>query len=274
MDIESIASLCFLMSLAASIQVWLTVWGQVRDGLPILPSHGHTPPAPPFWAFVAAAGWAGLTLWDRLQADLRNTPSTPTPQLAGFAVLLGALVFLVLLTLLLGDGTFQWTDLSVAPDGWEKALQQGFRGFLAAIIPTGLLLLALLAFRSPETQHPLLRLLRGDQNWPVLMLLTTSAVVAAPLSEELLFRVILQGWLTHRCGSAVGITLVAVLFAFIHGWRDGLALVPLALILGYIYDRRRDYTAVVATHALFNLANLLLALATARANTTASLWLP
>ena len=264
MEIESIASLCFLMCLAASVQVWLTVLAQVRGGLPILPHQDRTAAAPPFWAFVAAAGWVGLSLWDRLLADLRDTPSTPTPQLAGFAVLLGALVFLVLLALLLGDGTFRWTDLSISPDGWENALQLGFRGFLAAIIPTSLLLLSLLAFRSQETQHPLLRLLQQDQNWPILMLLATSAVVVAPLSEELLFRVILQGWLTRRCGSTAGITLVAVLFAFIHGWRDGLALIPLALILGYIYDRRRDYTAIVATHALFNLANLFLALATAR----------
>jgi len=39
-----------------------------------------------------------------------------------------------------------------------------------------------------------------------------------------------------------------------------LPLVPLALILGYVYYRRHSYLSVVLLHALFNGANLWLAL--------------
>jgi membrane protease YdiL (CAAX protease family) len=35
-----------------------------------------------------------------------------------------------------------------------------------------------------------------------------------------------------------------------------LPLLPLALVLGYVYDRRHSYLAVVVLHALFNLTML------------------
>jgi membrane protease YdiL (CAAX protease family) len=79
-----------------------------------------------------------------------------------------------------------------------------------------------------------------------------AVAVVAPLSEELLFRVVLQGWLTERISATVAVPVVAIVFAAVHGWRDGLALLPLALILGYVFARRRSYLAVVTTHALFN----------------------
>jgi membrane protease YdiL (CAAX protease family) len=95
-------------------------------------------------------------------------------------------------------------------------------------------------------------LLGESPDWGVLLLMLVTVAIVAPLSEELLFRAVLQGWVRERCGAAWAIPLVAVLFAAIHGWRDGLALLPLALILGVLYERRRSYLAVVVAHGLFN----------------------
>jgi len=37
---------------------------------------------------------------------------------------------------------------------------------------------------------------------------------------------------------------------------DGIALIPLALLLGFLYDRRRSYWSVFVAHAFFNLTNI------------------
>ena len=76
---------------------------------------------------------------------------------------------------------------------------------------------------------------------------------------------ILQGWLQSRIEPAWAIFAVAVLFAFVHGWPDSLPLIPLSLILGYVYYRRHSYLAVVMLHLLFNATNLALAVLTQQA---------
>ena len=58
---------------------------------------------------------------------------------------------------------------------------------------------------------------------------------------------------------AIGISSIA--FAMVHGPLDGAALMPLALLLGILYDRRHSYLAVVVAHAFFNLWNIALTMA-------------
>ncbi len=83
-------------------------------------------------------------------------------------------------------------------------------------------------------QHPLAVLLEQDTRWPVLILCVASAVILAPLAEELLFRHLLQGglavwerrWFRLRGDdtreqpySLFPIVASSLLFALIH-WRD------------------------------------------------------
>ena len=87
-----------------------------------------------------------------------------------------------------------------------------------------------------------------------------TAVVLAPLLEELQYRVILQSWLVERLGPFVGVALVVrrssrCCTAGGMVWR----LIPLAAILGWTYHRTRSYLTVVTAHALFNALNLALA---------------
>jgi membrane protease YdiL (CAAX protease family) len=58
--------------------------------------------------------------------------------------------------------------------------------------------------------------------------------------------------------AAAAIGIVTVLFAAVHGLPDALPIVPLALVLGYVFHRTRSYVAVVTLHALFNSYNLIL----------------
>jgi membrane protease YdiL (CAAX protease family) len=169
-------------------------------------------------------------------------------------------VFVVLGTLLFATGRLRPEQVGITGENWPGQIAWGFQAFLAAIWPTFLVLIATAWFRSRETDHPFLRMIRDSPDQVPLMMMFFTAAVVAPLSEELVFRVTLQGWLSDLWCPRGAIVITAVIFSFVHGWRDGIALIPLSLILGYLYHSRRSYLSVATTHALFNAANMAMAL--------------
>lgn len=150
--------------------------------------------------------------------------------------------------------------LAIQPLG--RRIQLGTSAYLAAIGPTALLLIVSSLWRSAETQHSYLQALRGDAGTELLIWIVLSAVVAAPITEELLFRVTLQSWFNERYSGPMAILLTACVFALVHGWRDALPLIPLSLILGSLFQYSRSYLSCVVTHGLFNGTNIALALLT------------
>ena len=91
------------------------------------------------------------------------------------------------------------------------------------------------------------------------------AVVVAPIAEEALFRGILLPLLVRRFGAAIGLGLVALGFAALHGDAGsfpGLAVLSVALSLAYA--RTGTILVPMAMHAPFNAANLALLLALLR----------
>ena len=141
-----------------------------------------------------------------------------------------------------------------------EQLRAGLIGFSAALIPMAIFMALTVKIRPVEHQHVLLKLL-GQSGDPVtIALIALSAVISAPLLEEMLFRVVLQGWMTTRIPTAPAIGIVAILFCLVHGWRNGLALFPLSLILGLVFHRSHSYLSVVMIHLLFNATMLLLQL--------------
>jgi len=146
------------------------------------------------------------------------------------------------------------------PEDWPHHLAVGLTVGLAALLPTSLLGMVLAPERDSSDTHILLRTLAG-QGWEVLGPIIIAAAILAPLLEELLFRVILQGWFADRAGK-LAIPLTAGLFAMVHRTSDAALLIPLALILGTLFEYRRSYLEVVAAHAAFNGANLFAAVNT------------
>ncbi|QDT52588.1 CAAX amino terminal protease self- immunity [Caulifigura coniformis] len=144
------------------------------------------------------------------------------------------------------------------PEDWGHHLSVGLTVGLAAMLPTLLLGYWIARDRDPSESHILLRTLQG-KGWDFLAPIVLTAAVLAPLLEELLFRVILQGWLSDSVQKSA-IPLTAGIFALIHGASDAALLVPLALSLGFLYEYRRSYLEVVAAHAAFNGANLFAAI--------------
>lgn len=137
---------------------------------------------------------------------------------------------------------------------WAHQVGVGMTVGLAAMLPTALTASLLQPDRDPEEMHVLLRTLQGH-GWDYLVPIFLAAAALAPLKEELLFRVILQGRIADRIGKWA-IPITAVFFSVIHGASDAPLLVPLALMLGTLYEYRRSYIEVVAAHAAFNAANL------------------
>jgi len=117
---------------------------------------------------------------------------------------------------------------------------------------------------SPENDrgHVLLDLIRSvDTMGKVLIVL--SAVVLAPLTEELFFRGLLQSLLRNFMSPWASIVVSSVLFALMHlsAIRSVLPLLLFGLILGYVYERQGRLLAPILIHALFNAVMLAATLA-------------
>jgi membrane protease YdiL (CAAX protease family) len=81
-----------------------------------------------------------------------------------------------------------------------------------------------------DDSHPLTRILADSRDPGVILLCLVSAVIIAPISEELVFRLVLQGWLEslerrirrkmpllrRMVGGVIPVVLVAALFAAMH----------------------------------------------------------
>ncbi len=170
-------------------------------------------------------------------------------------VILGGLLTVIMLSV---RNDIELVKLGFRHDVIQKQIGYGAYGFLLAFAPVYLVMLAASPLQSEETLHPLLRLLQtmgfGKEMFWVIFL----PVVMAPLVEELLYRVILQTWLIQHLGKVYGIALAAFFFASAHGFPDSMAIFPLGIFLGIVYQQRRSYIAAVSLHAIFNAYNVII----------------
>ncbi|MGQ0636335.1 MAG: lysostaphin resistance A-like protein [Planctomycetaceae bacterium] len=173
-----------------------------------------------------------------------------------------------LVGLLALGGPLRLADFGVNLQRLPGDIAVGVGGFLAACGPVMAVsaLVEWLGWRGEGAKHPFLKILDASPGPETVAWIAVCVVVLAPLTEELLYRVILQGWLESRMSPRAALCFVALIFSTVHsqdGRPDALPLLPLALILGYVYQRRHSYPAVVVLHALFNAVNLALALSQA-----------
>jgi hypothetical protein len=199
-----------------------------------------------------------LSAWGNLGAGHMDLAALRNQSLARLATL-GALLALVA-----AESGLRRADLGLMRGQAARDLFAGMLAFLASWGPVYYAnrMVAALGWRAEGGIHPMLKLLEADSRAAALAWVAVSAVLLAPLLEELLYRVILQGWLESRAGPMLAIPLVALLFAAVHfepGRPDGLPLFPLALVLGYLYWRRHSYLAVVLAHSAFNAMNVAIA---------------
>jgi membrane protease YdiL (CAAX protease family) len=249
-----------------------TAWGLVL----VQRLHGETPvpPGPPerrTWSngmsFVAIAivlplQALALAQIGRALLTGKSLETAITLETVRASCAINAALVLVLLALPVLISGPRWTDFGIVANSHD--FLYGALGFAASWLPVCAVNLAvgLIGWREPDGMHPFLQLLAQDGSIATIAWITFSVVVLAPLAEELVYRVILQGWLEQHLPAWAAIAISATVFAAVHtspGRPDSIPLLPLALILGVIYHRRRSLPAVMLIHALFNGAMLQLA---------------
>lgn len=259
-DGSAVLTITFILTLflLGSLTVWGEVIRRLRAGEPAVPAAGTDPvrwhPLP----LILAAAWILATVGMKVSSSGEPQAFDPELTMQGLYFNLGQMLLMwaALFATAIGSANeipppFRLTRLT-------DQIGDGVTAFFASLAPVFVVLLATLPWRTPEAQHSLLRLLSEEPTVQVWLAVSLAAIVLAPLAEEMIFRVLLQSWLTRLIGPAAAIPLVALLFAAVHGFPDSIALIPLALILGYVFHRRQSYVTVTVAHALFNAANLLM----------------
>ncbi len=210
-------------------------------------------------AVVLGLSVIGLTLIAVISQTGTVTESLPTLRTIQWDCLFRVAFFCILLTLLTSLDLRRMADFGITLTDWPRQIWDGLELAVGSLLPVLVVLFATSTLREPDKQHVYLRML-SDASPGMIAWLVVGAVVIAPLLEELLFRVLLLGWLRQRMSSALAIGLSTAAFAIMHGLLDGIALVPLAVLLGWNYDRRRRFLTVVTAHAAFNLWNMVIML--------------
>jgi membrane protease YdiL (CAAX protease family) len=146
-------------------------------------------------------------------------------------------------------------------DDLKRQAWYGVQGFLLAVVPVYALVAMILPLKeTEEAVHPLLRMItEGNLDFRFVFWACLSAVVVAPIQEEMLYRVLLQeGMVSLGYRLRIAIPGIAVFFCLVHLFPDSIPLFPLAILLGLVMHFRNSFLAVVIMHMLFNAFNILL----------------
>lgn len=246
---------------AVGVAVWCLVVLRLWNGQPPFGDeyepHGPRRPRDPLAALLVGVAWFAAQLVVAMALMERMGDPVTGPLMATAAGLLSLFLVLRLLSDLEPQSS---AELGLVPRSWTGSIALGLQGFLLAY--PGVLGILLLSAnqRSRETQHQLITTLQDHPTVTIIVLTVLGAIILAPLVEELVFRVVFQGLLRNWLDAGSSILIASLLFSWMHGWPDSIALIPLALVLGWIYERTNDAWAVVVTHFLFNVFNMALAL--------------
>lgn len=171
---------------------------------------------------------------------------------------------------LLGRG-FGWQSLGIGEGRTAHDILVGIIAALAVDFP--LLMLQGLLTQFWPSKHPLIELIREHPSKDMLAPMAILAVLLAPALEELIFRVLIQGWLEKLIRKvrrtrmqwralqvgAIPIVVSASLFAVVHAHGpDPIPIFLLGLALGYVYHQTHRILPSLVLHACFNGATVLL----------------
>ncbi len=256
-DLKTIINCAKYGLFGASLAVWIFILWKASRGRPVLALQPQEPvswPSLPVGATFLVAYTLPLLLVGLV---------APGDMLRGVQARCGALVIqgLVVVGLLSRAGPLRKEDFGCESLRWRGDLLAGVAGFFASLIPVFVVAAALknAGWRGPDDKHQFFKILDSDSGNTILAWIALSVVVAAPLAEELMYRVLLLGWTKSQITPWKAILFSAAVFTLAHGEHDWLPLFPLALILGYVYHKRHSYLAVVVLHALFNATNVAMA---------------
>jgi membrane protease YdiL (CAAX protease family) len=270
-ELVVIAVLSSLMT--ASLVVWLSVARRLSEGERLVP---YEPRLRAPWNFVdllwLVLAWPIFELVALRVAAPGDTIADGGFSMAGLAgVTAGHFLWTVAAIFYLEMRTgARAREFGFDTSRLPQDVRLGSLAFLAAAPLVYGVQIVVSQFWTP-LEHPLAKLV-SEQHGPALVALAAlSAIVVAPLSEELLFRVVLQGWLEQvlrrrrrpwrSAQRVLPILISSALFAFMHQGADRVALFVLALFLGFLYRQTHRIFPSLVLHACINaLAVMALAL--------------
>jgi membrane protease YdiL (CAAX protease family) len=190
---------------------------------------------------------------------------------ADFLAFAAGTVFLHGGTLVAASQLLRWQGvrwrsfLGLANPRWPRHVLLGLCAGLAAV--PALLLMNKLCYHGLKAlgQEPVqqitVQILQDLQGWLRRACFGISAIVLAPVAEEIIFRGVLYPALRQRGHPHVALVASSLLFAFIHS--NVMTFVPLfvfALTLVWLAERTDGLVASITAHAVFNSVNFILLL--------------
>ena len=154
-----------------------------------------------------------------------------------------------------------WRSIGLSSDSATVDWRLAVGGL--ALVTGPLLLISAALDQVVSYEHPVIDALTADHGPVAIAIVAITAVIAAPIGEELFFRRILLGWIDARVpstGGGVAILGSALLFGLSH-WGQGLAWIPLVLLgiaLGELARRRGSLLSAILLHALFNAVSVVM----------------
>ncbi|HQU45872.1 MAG TPA: CPBP family intramembrane metalloprotease [Pirellulales bacterium] len=289
-------ALVYSAMLAMSIAAWTLIARRLRQGRAMLP---FTPRrAVPwrgldllmivvFYVFARSACWSLLSViasaagWIDDAARLAALPSDSTDP-DKFALDLASNIACNLATIgfamlwILSHTDASWADLGWRRERVRDDLRAGLLAFAAIAAPIYGLQTLLSMFVT--RRHPIIEVLERHPSWLLYILSGLSAVAVAPLAEEFLFRMLLQGWLesvrttesrdTVSAGADVAwesrprrsaMIVTSLVFALLHlgHGADAVPLFFFALVLGYLYQQTHRLLPSVTLHFCLNASSFI-----------------
>ena len=146
--------------------------------------------------------------------------------------------------------------------GWRYQLRWLGISFLAMFpVVIGAHLLSSSFFPPDKQVQGIVLFFQQSNSWADRLLVIVMAVVAAPVTEEFIFRGYLYGVFRKYVGRLFGMLVVSALFAAFHVHLPALAgLFLLAMALNFVYERTGSLWAPILMHAAFNATSLVFAL--------------
>jgi membrane protease YdiL (CAAX protease family) len=161
---------------------------------------------------------------------------------------------------------------------WYKQITVGIESWII-IYPFFLVfnqliaILILLTFKQSARDQVVIEHFKNLLSQPFLLGLTAFEIVTiVPITEEFLFRGLLQNWLKKQFGNGfLAIGLTSLLFAIFHfSNKQGITNIELLLslfflscFLGFIYEKQHSLWASIGLHGCFNMMSIVFILITA-----------
>jgi len=271
---------------AAAVFGWMFVWRLVRRRLSDQPELPLEPRQPTPWGLGdVSLIILGFLLFSLVTPSLlgigEDIESATLQQSLTMVTIVDLLTFVWALVVLKARGA-TWADMGIWPTRMRRDLLLGLIGFAVILVPVYVLQRMLVQwFADP---HPAAKMFLSAEDPLAILHVVLVVSVVAPLVEEMLFRVVLQGWLETALGSMTmpmvdesgqiiepaytpapsAMVISAFIFAAMHirpQSADPIPLFIVALVLGYLYQRTHRIWPSLVMHVTLNSTSLLQLLA-------------